>query len=275
MASSLYMRQLKQTMRETWMAGDFGKIAKVNVREAEAFVSRLDLPVGVQVLDLACGTGNLAIPLSKRGARVTGLDIAPNLLEQARQRAADEGLEIAFDEGDAEHLPYPDATFDAVVSMFGAMFAPQPECVVAECARVLKPGGLLAMANWTPGGFAGRMFQVTARHVGTPLGVAPPVHWGHPMVVRARLAPLFENVELDVITIAMDFPGSPAQAVTFFRTWFGPTQAAFNSLDESGQVRLAADLEGLWAEGNAAPDPASRTMIENEYLQVMARRKRS
>jgi len=273
MGESLYMHRIKQTMRDAWMAGDFGKIAKVNAREAEDFVSRLDLSQGAQVLDLACGTGNLAIPLARRGARVTGVDIAPNLLEQARERAAAEGLDIQFEEGDAEQLSYPDSTFDAVVTMFGAMFAPQPERVAAECARILLPGGLLAMANWTPGSLAGRMFQVTARHVGAPLGIAPPVHWGHPMVVRDRLAPSFENVELNVIPMRVDFPGSPAQAVTFFRTWFGPTQAAFNSLDEPGQARLAADLEGLWAEGNTAPDPASRTLTVNEYLQVVARKK--
>jgi ubiquinone/menaquinone biosynthesis C-methylase UbiE len=271
--SSLYMHQVKQTMRDAWMAGDFGKIAKGNIREAEQFVSRLDLPPGARVLDLACGTGNLAIPLARRGMQVTGVDIAPNLLDQARERAAAEGLQISFHEGDAEQLAFPDFTFDAVVTMFGAMFAPQPERVVAECARVLKPGGLLAMANWTPAGLAGRMFQVTARHVGAPLGLAPPVHWGHPKVVRERLAAWFEDVELDLITMEMDFAGSPAETVTFFRTWFGPTQAAFNSLDEPGQARLAADLEGLWAEGNTAPDPAARTLIENEYLQVVARRK--
>ena len=270
---TLYMHHLKQTMRETWMAGDFGKIAKSNVREAEAFVSRLDLPDGAHVLDLACGTGNLSIPLARRGARVTGIDIAPNLLEQARARAAEEGLEISFEEGDAEQLPCPDGAFDAVVSMFGAMFAPQPELVIAECARVLKPGGLLAMANWTPSSLAGRMFHVTGRHVGTPLGVAPPVHWGHPMVVRGRLAPRFEKVELDVISMPVDFPGSPREAVLFFRTFFGPTQTAFDSLDEAGQARLAEELENLWAEGNTAPDPLTRTMIGNEYLQVVARRK--
>ncbi len=273
MASSLYMQRLKQTMRESWMAGDFGKIARTSAREAEAFVSRLDLAAGAQVLDVACGTGNVSLPLARRGARVTGVDIAPNLLEQARARADAEGLEIRFEEGDAEQLPFPDGTFDAVVTMFGAMFAPQPEQVVAECARVLKPGGLLAMANWTPGGLAGRMFQVTARHAGAPMGIAPPANWGHPMVVRGRLAPLFEKVELDLIPMQVDFPGSPADAVMYFRTWFGPTHAAFNSLDEAGQARLAADLEGLWAEGNTAPDPATRTLIENEYLQVVARRK--
>jgi SAM-dependent methyltransferase len=272
-ASSLYMQQLKQTMREAWMAGDFSKIARANAREAEEFVSRLDLPPGAQVLDMACGTGNTSIPLARRGAHVTGVDIAPNLLDQARERAAAEGLQIRFEEGDAERLPYPDAIFDAVVTMFGAMFAPQPERVVAEWARVLKPGGLLAMANWTPGGLAGRMFQVTARHAGAPMGIEPPANWGHPMVVRRRLAPSFENIELDIIPMQVDFPGSPAEGVSFFRTFFGPTNAAFNSLDEAGQARLAADLEGLWAEGNTAPDPSTRTLIENEYLQVVARRK--
>jgi SAM-dependent methyltransferase len=272
-SSSLYLHQLKQTMRETWMAGDFGMIAKTIAREAEAFVARLDVSPGAPVLDVACGTGNAALPLARRGARVIGVDIAPNLLEQARRRAEADGLQIRFDEGDAEQLPYSDATFDAVVSMFGAMFAPRPELVVAECARVLKPGGLLAMANWTPGSLAGRMFQVTAQHGGTPLGVAPPVHWGHPMVVRSRLAPFFEPVDLDVVVMQVDFPGSPADAVTFFRTYFGPTHAAFAGLDEVHQMALATDLERLWAEGNRAPDPATRTLIDNEYLQVVARRK--
>jgi SAM-dependent methyltransferase len=267
------MHRLKQAMREAWMAGEFGVIARTIARDAEAFAERLDILPGAQVLDVACGTGNLAIPLARRGARVTGVDIAPNLLEQARWRAQAEGLEIGFDEGDAEQLPYPDATFDAVVTMFGAMFAPRPELVVAECARVLRPGGLLAMANWTPGGLAGRVLQITARHAGAPLGVAPPVHWGHPMVVRGRLAASFEDVEMDLVSMQMDFPGSPASAVMFFRTYFGPMQAAFNGLDEARQAALASDLEILWAAENRAPDPATRTLADNEYLQVKARKK--
>jgi hypothetical protein len=158
--------------------------------------------------------------------------------------------------------------------MFGAMFAPRYEMVAAEFARVLKPGGQLAMANWTPGGFTGQMFHVTARHAGAPLGVAPPVHWGHAKIVRERLAGSFENVELENIAVEFDIPANPAGAVAFFRTYFGPTQAAFDRLDEAGQAALAADLEALWADANRAPDPTSRTLIENEYLQVMARRKR-
>ena len=271
--TSLYMQQIKRTMREVWMAGDFGMIARNTARDAEAFIQRLNIAPGTRVLDVACGTGNTSLPLARGGAMVTGVDIATNLLEQARARAASEGLEITFEEGDAEHLSYPDASFDAVVTMFGAMFAPRHELVAAEFARVLKPGGLLAMANWTPGGFAGQMFQVTARHTGSPMGLAPPVHWGHPKLVRERLAGPFENVELEQIFLEFDIPASPAGAVAFFRRYFGPTQAAFDGLDEAGQARLAADLEALWADANTALDPTNRTLIQNEYLQVLARRK--
>src|SRR5271169_4772125 len=139
-ASPFHMQRIKDSMREVWMAGDFGMIAKNTACAAEAFIGRLDIPPGAKVLDVACGTGNTAIPLARCGAQVTGVDIATNLLQQARDRASAEGLEIVFDEGDAEQLPYPDRTFDAVVTMFGAMFAPRPELVVSECARVLKPG---------------------------------------------------------------------------------------------------------------------------------------
>ncbi len=273
MASSLYIRQVKETMRAAWMAGDFGVIARNTARNAEEFVARLNIPPHAHVLDIACGTGNIAIPLARCGTHVTGVDIATNLLEQARTRASGEELDITFDEGDAEHLPYADASFDAVVTMFGAMFAPRPEIVASEFARVLKRGGLLAMANWTPGSFAGQMFQVTARHTGSPLGIAPPVHWGHAKVVRDRLADSFENVELETISIVFDIPSSPAGAVKFFRTYFGPTQAAFAGLNEPGQAALAADLEAMWGAANTADDPDNHTVIDNEYLQVTARRK--
>src|SRR5579875_449960 len=129
------IEQIKNSMRASWMAGDFGVVAKTIERGAEDFIARLNLPAGIRVLDIACGTGNTALPLARRGCHVTGVDIATNLLEQARHRAAAEGLTIQFDEGDAEQLPYPDASFDAVSTMFGAMFAPRPELVASELAR--------------------------------------------------------------------------------------------------------------------------------------------
>jgi ubiquinone/menaquinone biosynthesis C-methylase UbiE len=162
--------QIKSSMRSTWMAGDFGVIARTVSSAADEFIARLALPSGTRVLDVACGTGNTAIPLARSGCIVTGVDIAHNLLVQARERAAAEGLTIAFDEGDAEALPYPDASFDAVITMFGAMFAPRPELVASELARVLKPGGTLAMANWNPASFSGQMFKVSGKHAPPPPG---------------------------------------------------------------------------------------------------------
>jgi SAM-dependent methyltransferase len=225
------------------------------------------------VLDVACGTGNTAIPLARRGAVVIGVDIAANLLEQGRARAAAEDLIVTFDEGDAEALPYADASFDAVVTMFGAMFAPRPELVASELARVLKPGGLLAMANWNPASFSGQMFKVGSRHAPPPPGIPPPVLWGDEAVVRERLAPYFSGIHTELIPIDFDLPMNPAGAVAFFRKYFGPTQMAFNRLDEAGQAAFAADLEALWAGANVASDPGDRTLVRNEYLQITATRR--
>ena len=269
------METLKAGMRASWMAGDFGVVARTIVAGAETFAARLEIPPGSHVLDVATGTGNLAIPVARNGAIVTGLDIAPNLLAQARERAAAENLNIQFDEGDAEQMPYPDASFDAVVTMFGAMFAPRPELVASEFARVLKPGGLLGMANWNPGSFTGKMFRAGAQHVPPPPGVPPPVLWGDEATVRQRLEAHFERIETKLVGITFDLPMAPSGAVDFFRRYFGPTQTAFNRLDEAGQEAMFADLVALWTSANVADDPANRTVIQNEYLQVTAQRRRS
>jgi len=264
--------QIKAGMRNTWMAGDFGVVAKTISAGGEAFIHRLNIPAGKRVLDIATGTGNLAIPLARTGCFVTGVDIAPNLLVQARGRAAAEGLTVQFDEGDAEALPYADASFDAVVTMFGAMFAPRPEVVAAEMARVLKPGGLLAMANWNLGGFTGKMFKVGSKHAPPPPGVLPPVQWGDEAIVRERLAKGFKDIRTEIVPIDFELPTNPAGAVEFFRTYFGPTKVAFSRLDEAGQQAFAAELTELWASNNIASDPANHTLVRNEYLQVTATR---
>jgi SAM-dependent methyltransferase len=267
------IEQIKAGMRNTWMAGDFGVIARTIAGSGgDAFATRLAIPPGTKVLDVATGTGNVAIPLARAGCIVTGVDIAPNLLVQARERAAAEGLPIAFDEGDAEQLPYDDASFDVIVTMFGAMFAPRPERVAAEAARVLKPGGLLAMANWNPASFTGKMFRTGAAHVPPPPGVVPPVMWGDEATARKRLAGAFTDIKTELIPMDFDLPMNPAGAVNLFRTFFGPTKMAFERLDESGQAALEADLVTLWTLENQAPDPANHTLIRNQYLQVTARR---
>ncbi len=264
--------QIKAGMRNTWMAGDFGVVAKTIAGAGAEFIQRLGIAAGSRVLDIATGTGNLAVPLARAGCFVTGVDIAPNLLVQARERAAAEGLAAQFDEGDAEALPYADASFDAVVTMFGAMFAPRPEIVAAEMARVLKPGGLLAMANWNLAGFTGKMFRVGSKHAPPPPGVPPPVQWGDETIVRERLARGFKEIRTEIVPIDFDLPVSPAGAVEFFRTYFGPTKLAFSRLDEAGQRAFAEELTELWASNNVAPDPANHTLVKNEYLQVTATR---
>lgn len=264
------IQQLKQNLRAMWMAGDFGVVAKTISTSGEEFIRRLNIPAGSRVLDVACGTGNLAIPLARSGCEVTGLDIAPNLLEQARERARTEDLNVDFVEGDAEQLPFPDSSFDAVVSMFGAMFAPRPELVVSEFARVLKPGGLLAMANWNPQSFTGAMFRLGSKHVPPPPGMAPPVLWGEEKTVRDRLQHSFKEIRTELIPVDFDLPTNPAGAVNFFRTYFGPTKVQFSRLDEAGQRAMAADMEALWSGANQSPDPANHTLVHNEYLQVKA-----
>src|ERR1700731_714431 len=172
------MEQLKKNMKAAWMAGDFGQIAKYNKEEAARFIKRLEIRRGSDVLDVACGTGNTAIPAARDGANVTGVDIATNLLEQARVRAASEGLKVEFREGDAEALPFGVAEFDAVVSMFGAMFAPRPDLVAPELARVCRVDGFIALANWTPTGLIGKNFALLRRYLRTPANLEAPGLWG-------------------------------------------------------------------------------------------------
>jgi SAM-dependent methyltransferase len=262
--------KLKANMRNTWMAGDFGQIARFSEAAAAAFVDRLHLKPGTRVLDVACGTGNLSIPAARAGAKVTGIDIAPNLLEQARRRAEAETLIAKFEEGDAEKLPYAESSFDVVMSMFGAMFAPRPDLVAAELARVCHPGGTIAMANWTPAGFTGRMFAISAKYLPSPEGIPAPVLWGDEATVRQRLSAHGVEVQTRPQQILFDFPFPPKEVVQFFREYFGPTKTAFSRMDAETQSSYAADLEALWTTGNQAS--GERTLIQNEYLEVIGKK---
>ncbi|MGH9502396.1 MAG: class I SAM-dependent methyltransferase [Terriglobales bacterium] len=263
--------ELKQRMRASWMAGDFGEIAKLNAREGEGFIQRIKLKPGTKVLDVACGTGNQSIPAARAGAQVTGFDIAPNLLEQARSRAAAENLKIEFVEGDAENIPYEAARFDVVMSMFGAMFAPRPEVVASELLRVCRPGGLIAMGNWTPEGFVGESFKITSRYAPPPPGMLPPALWGVEKVVSERLGGgtgKVARLEMTRQHMLFDYPFPPSETVAFFRKFFGPTQMTFARLDEAGQCALTAELTSHWTAHNQG-DP-DHTVIKAEYLEVHA-----
>jgi SAM-dependent methyltransferase len=267
--------QMKDSMRARWIAGDFGAIAReVGAPEAESFVARMELEPGARVLDIACGTGNVTIPLARRGARATGLDMMPHLLEEARARAAREGLPIRFDEGFAETLPYPDGSFDVVVSMFGIMFSPLPATVVSEMARVLRPGGRLALANWTASGFGAKMGAVVGRYLPPPPeGSSAHGLWGEDATVRDTLKPGFDAVETRVVAIGWELQRSAADAAEFFAKNAGPIQLALARLDAPKQAALLHDLEQLWIDNNLATNGQNRTLISNEYLEVLARRR--
>ncbi len=264
-----HLAKVKQGMQNAWTAGDFGQIARFSAEEGANFIARLPIRAGLEVLDVACGTGNLAIPAARTGARITGVDIAENLLEQARQRADAAELRVDFRYGDAEQLPFADNSFDVVVSMYGAMFAPRPEVVAAELVRVVRPSGLIAMANWTPEGFVGKSFAITGRLAPPPVDLPKPVLWGTEEVARQRFAAAgCSSVETFRRMQHFKYPYPAARVVAFFREYFGPTQVAFSRLDAAGQERMTAEMEKLWIEHNHGPEGESH--VDAEYLEVRA-----
>ena len=255
--------------RSVWTAGDFLPIARSFAPGAAEFIARLALRPGELVLDVACGTGNLAIPAARAGARVAGIDIAPNLIAEARVEARTAGCAIAFEVGDAEALPYDDGQFDTSVTMFGAMFAYRPERAAAELLRVTRPGGRVSMANWTPEGFVGRMLRAHTAVVPPPSGVPSPLEWGKEDVVRGRFGGGVTSVSCARRTLELRFPFPPAAVAELFATCYGPTVATLRATDLDGASRLRGELTRLFVQHNLATD--GTTAVAGEYLDVQAR----
>jgi SAM-dependent methyltransferase len=221
------------------------------------------------VLDVACGAGNTAIAAARRFARVTGLDYVPALLEHGRQRAQAELVEVDYVEGDAQALPFDDGSFDCVMSTFGVMFAPDQQRAADELLRVCRPGGRIALANWTPDGMIGEMFATTARHAPPPFKIDPPPLWG----TEGRLHELFgdgiSELRAERRHWMQRFP-SPQFGLEYMQKWFGPTKMAFARLDEDGRSALTADLMDLAERHNMAGDAA--VVAPAAYLEVVATR---
>jgi ubiquinone/menaquinone biosynthesis C-methylase UbiE len=259
---------VKQRLRATWMAGDYDHFSRFMESSAVEFLDRVGLRPGASLLDVACGSGQLALVAARRGARVTGVDIAANSIHAARERAQAEALPAQFDEGDAEALPYPDASFDVVASLFGAMFAPRPHLVAQELLRVCQPGGTIAMANWTKTGFIGQMFALVSKFI-APAGMPAPVLWGDESTVRERLGSAIADFRLTQVIYQFDYPFSPEGVVDFFREYYGPINRAFAALTTHDQEALYADLVALWRAHNHS-SLANRTAVNAEYLEVVA-----
>jgi SAM-dependent methyltransferase len=261
--------QLKARLKATWMTGDYDLFSRFMEKDAEQFFSRLNIKPGTRLLDVGCGAGQLALIAARAGAKVWGCDIATNWLEDARTRATAEGLQLVFEEADAESLPYEDGQFDVVASLIGAMFAPRPDLVAAELTRVCRSGGVIAMANWTPEGFIGQMFKTISRHI-APSGMPAPALWGDEATVRNRLRDGIADLSCTRRVYHFDYPFSPEGVVEFFRTNYGPMSRAFTFLDSTGQEKLRNDLVALWSAHNYAN--GNSTKVDAEYLEVIGTR---
>jgi SAM-dependent methyltransferase len=261
---------VKHRQRQTWGSGDYAAVAARIVLIAERLADAADLRAGATVLDVATGSGNAALAAARHGCEVTGIDYVPELLEHGRARAAAEGLQVRFLEGDAERLPFPDASFDAVLSCLGVMFTPDQERAAAELLRVCRPGGTIALANWTPSGFVGEMFRTVSAHVPPPAGVRPPGQWG----TRERLAELLGAGVSRLTATEREFVfrfRSPDDFTDFFRANYGPVHKAFEALDEAGRRRLHDDLTALARRRDRSPGPS--VAMASGYLEVVATRR--
>lgn len=261
------MAQLKTRLKATWESGDYGVFAKYLEPGALQFFDRLQIAPGTRLLDVACGAGQLSLPAARRGITVTALDLAANLVAQARQKAAAEGLSVQVDEGDAEALPYPDASFDVVMSLIGSMFAPRPELVASEMIRVCRPGGRIIMGNWTPDGHVGQMFKVIGKHLPPPFFPSP-LLWGQEAAVRARFGEAVRNLAITRHLYPFAYPFGPAKVAEFFAEYYGPTNRGYASLDEAARQALHEDLTALWTRNNLSADGTTR--VEAEYITVEA-----
>lgn len=261
---------VKRRQQQTWASGDFAMVATTNTIVGELLCEAVDLHAGQKVLDVATGSGNTALAAARRWCEVTGIDYVPALLERGRERATAERLRLAFQEGDAESIPFPDVEFDAVLSTFGAMFAPDQEKTARELLRVCRPGGKIGMANWTPDGVIGQLFSVTGKYMPPPAGVRPPALWG----TEERLRELFGSSigSLRVTRREFVFRYHSAQHwLEYFRTYYGPTLKAFETLDPGGQEALARDLLDLWNRHNRSYDDT--LAAPGAYLEVVATKK--
>lgn len=258
---------VKTRQQAMWSSGDFAVIGTTLQLVGETLCEAVDLEAGARVLDVACGNGNATLAAARRACNVTGLDYVPELLQRAAGRARAEGLEVQLVEGDAERLPFETGLFDVGLSTFGIMFAPDQEQAARELARVVKPGGKIGLANWTPQGFIGQLLATVGRHVPPPAGVASPIAWG----IDARIHELFPTARSMHIArreFVMRYL-STEHFIDTFRRFYGPTFKAFGALPDEGRARLAEDITALASRFNRRH---GSFVVPCEYLEVVIER---
>jgi len=260
---------LKTRQRTAWASGDYAIICTTLQIVGESLAEACDLRTDERVLDVAAGNGNATLAAARRGCLVVSTDYVGALLERGAERAAAERLHVEFHEADAEALPFEDGSFDAVVSTFGVMFAPDHAKSAAELLRVCRRGGRIGLANWTPEGFIGQLFKTLGRHVAPPPGVQSPALWGS----QSHLRDLFDGgASLSIATRTFNFRyRSAAHFIDVFRIWYGPVHKAFAALPAEQGAALESDLTELLERLNRA-GPGS-LVVPSEYLEVVATRR--
>jgi ubiquinone/menaquinone biosynthesis C-methylase UbiE len=261
---------VKTRQQAAWSTGNYAVVGTTLQIVGENLCEALDLRAGSRVLDVAAGNGNATLAAARRWCDVTSTDFVSSLLESGRARARAEGHTIQFQEADAENLPFPDASFDAVVSTFGVMFTPNQDKAASELARVCKPGGRIGLANWTPESFIGQLFKTIGKYIPPAPGVKSPALWG----TKARLEELFGETAQEIRTTSREFAfryRSPAHWIEVFRTYYGPMNKTFGALDAEKQAAFTWDLLALMESRNRSGD---RTLVlPSEYLEVVIERR--
>jgi ubiquinone/menaquinone biosynthesis C-methylase UbiE len=261
---------VKTRQQAAWSTGNYAVVGTTLQIVGENLCEALDLRSGSRVLDVAAGNGNATLAAARRWCDVTSTDYVSSLLESGRARAQAEGHTVQFQEADAENLPFPDASFDVVMSTFGVMFTPNQDKAANELARVCKPGGKIGMANWTPESFIGQVFKTIGKYIPPAPGVKSPALWG----TKARLDELFANTAREIRVTSLEFVfryRSPAHWLDVFRTYYGPINKTFGALDADKQAAFTQDLQALMESRNRSGD--STLVLPSEYLEIVIERK--
>jgi SAM-dependent methyltransferase len=257
---------IKQRQQATWASGDFAVVGTTLQIVGESLAEAADVRAGERVLDVAAGNGNATLAAARRFAQVTSTDYVPHLLEKGAARATAEGLDVEFRVADAESLPFDGGSFDVVLSTFGAMFTPDHTRPAREMLRVVRSGGRIGLANWTPEGFIGQLFKVIGNYIPAPAGLKSPALWG----TEAHIAELFGALASDIRAQRRNFNfryRSAAHWLQIFRDYYGPTHKAFAALDPARQAALADDITALLNRLNSAG--SSSLVVPGEYLEVV------
>jgi ubiquinone/menaquinone biosynthesis C-methylase UbiE len=269
-APAVDLAAVKTRQQAAWSTGNYAVVGTTLQIVGETLCEALDLRSGSKVLDVAAGNGNATLAAARRWCEVTSTDYVPSLLESGRSRAQADGYTVRFQEADAENLPFPDASFDAVMSTFGVMFTPDQDKAAGELARVCRPGGRIGLANWTPESFIGQLFKTIGKYIPPAPGVKSPALWG----TKARLEEFFGKTAKEIRTTSRQFTfryHSPEHFIEVFRTYYGPMNKTYGALDAGKQAAFTQDLLALMERDNRSGD--GTLVLPSEYLEVVIERR--